>query len=152
MATITGCRIRVFRGGGSLDGRADLIDAPDLADFPPWIVTTVRDGARSVYRLDYAATGGHVITYTFSGYERGETMGRIARAFRAGAAGKPEQPKPVPASCGRCGRVFADASLIQVHEERLADGGLRCLPEERVTAELDVADGVYVLRGFGAWR
>jgi hypothetical protein len=74
-------------------------------------------------------------------------MSRLGQAFRAAVAGKPAQPQPVPASCHRCGRLFADSSLIKVHEEQLPDGRLRCFPEERVLAELALVDGCYVLRG-----
>jgi hypothetical protein len=74
-------------------------------------------------------------------------MGKLARAFRAAMTGEPEQPTPVPAGCAACGRLFADSSLVQVHQERLPDGSLRCFPEERVLAELALVDGCYVLRG-----
>jgi hypothetical protein len=74
--------------------------------------------------------------------------GAARRAFRAAAAGKPEEPRPVPASCPYgCGRIFSDASLVQAHGEHLPGGSWRCFPEERLQGQLVLVDGVYTLPG-----
>jgi hypothetical protein len=76
----------------------------------------------------------------------------LARGFTRGVTGDDGQPKPNPASCPRCARLFADSSLIKVHEEQMPSGQMRCFPEERISAELRLVDGVYTIPGSDAAR
>ncbi len=124
-----------FRGGGSLDGLA--WQSPFR---PSQVVTTVRDGGRSIYVLDDLAA-----VYRFAGLnEEGSVMGRLMRAFSETAKAEREaiEAASAPQGCGSCGRTFANAAAHMVHTDR----GV-CLPDG-AHGQLVNVDGVWD----SAWR